>query len=94
MTVAHEEHDGRGSFFVERDGERIGEMTYQRIGDALIRIDHTEVKSSLRRQGIARTLLDAAVAYARQNGTRIVSRCPYVTAQFERDATLADVRDL
>jgi predicted GNAT family acetyltransferase len=94
MTVSHEEHADRGSFFIEQDGERVGEMTYRRRGDAVMRIDHTEVKASLRRQGIARRLLDAAVAHARQSGARIEPRCPYVTVQFERDPAIADVRAL
>jgi hypothetical protein len=36
-------------------------------------------------------LLDAAVAWARETGTRFVVTCPYATAQFDRDPSIRDV---
>ncbi|MEJ0100238.1 MAG: GNAT family N-acetyltransferase [Pseudomonadota bacterium] len=90
-VISHEEQGGRGAFYLARDGRRIAEMTYQRNDAARITIDHTEVDPSLRGQGIARHLLDAAVAWARQSGIRITPRCSYVVAEFARDKTLADL---
>jgi predicted GNAT family acetyltransferase len=90
-VVSHTEQDGRGSFIIERDGARIGEMTYRR-GDAThVTIDHTEVDPALRGGGVARRLLDAAVAWARQTNTKITPRCSYVVVQFARDKSIADV---
>jgi predicted GNAT family acetyltransferase len=40
---------------------------------------------------VARSLLDAAVAWARQNNTKISATCPYVIGQFARDRSLDDV---
>jgi uncharacterized protein len=89
--VSHEERGDRGSFSIHRDGARIGLMTYQR-GDATnIIIDHTEVDPALRGGGIARRLLDAAVAWARQTHTRITPHCSYVVVQFTRDKSIGDV---
>ncbi len=90
-AIAHDEHGDRGAFYIERDGVRVAEMTYQRNAAARITIDHTEVDASLRGRGIARRLLDAAVAWARQTGTKITPRCSYVVAEFARDKSLADV---
>ena len=90
-TVSHEERGSSGIFFIERAGERIAEMTYQKLGDSRILIDHTEVQPSLRGQGIARRLVDAAVSWARLNNKKIGATCPYVVAQFARDPSIRDV---
>lgn len=91
-TVSHQEQGSRGVFFIEKDGARVAEMTYQRLGDTRIVVDHTFVDPSLRGGGVARQLLDAAVAWARQNQVRISATCSYVIAQLARDRSLADVK--
>jgi predicted GNAT family acetyltransferase len=92
-VISHEESGGRGVFALERDGARVAEMTYRRMGDARILIDHTEVDVNLRGHGVARQLLDAAVAWARTTKTRISASCHYVVVQFARDPSLRDVQD-
>lgn len=90
--VLHREGPSGGVFYIEKDGTRIAEMTYRRLGDTHVLVDHTEVDPSLRGKGVARTLLDAAVAWARQTGTRMSASCSYVVVQFARDASLRDVQ--
>jgi predicted GNAT family acetyltransferase len=91
ITIEHEEADGRGAFFVEREGIRLAQMTYSRAGDDLVIIDHTEVNEKLQGLGIARRLLDTAVAWARTTKTRVIATCPYAKAQFEKDPSIRDV---
>jgi len=91
-AVSHEEHAHRGAFYLEKDGARVAEMTYRRVSEFHILIDHTEVDVELRGQGLARRLLDAAVAWARQTNTRISATCSYVRVQFTRDTSIRDVR--
>ena len=91
ISVEHDESDGRGAFFVAKDGVRIAEMTYTRTDHTLIIVDHTEVHDSLRGLGVARKLLDALVAWARATGTRVMATCPYARAQFEKDPSIRDV---
>lgn len=91
ITIEHEEADGRGAFFVAREGVRLAEMTYSRTGPQLIIVDHTEVHAKLQGLGVARRLLDTLVAWARSTGTRVAATCPYARAQFEKDATIQDV---
>ncbi len=91
IAIEHEESDGRGAFFVAKEGVRLAEMTYSRTGPALVIIDHTEVHEALRGLGVARKLLDAAVAWARDTKTRITATCPYAAAQFEKDPSIRDV---
>jgi hypothetical protein len=89
--IIHEQHEGGGGFFLERNGVRVAEMTYRFAGPGIAVFDHTEVDPSLRGQGIARLLFDAALAWARASGMKITPRCSYVVAQFRRDPSLADV---
>ncbi|MFT3923834.1 MAG: GNAT family N-acetyltransferase [Myxococcales bacterium] len=91
IAIEHEEEDGRGAFFVERQGIRLAEMTYSRTGEHLIIVDHTQVDEQLRGLGVARLLLDTLVAWARQTKTRVAATCPYAKAQFEKDGSIQDV---
>jgi predicted GNAT family acetyltransferase len=90
-VISHLEQGNRGGFYMERGGRRIGELTYRRDDASHVTIDHTEVDVSLRGGGIARRLLDAAVAWARQTNTKIRPRCTYAVVQFARDKTISDV---
>jgi predicted GNAT family acetyltransferase len=91
--VSHRQDPDGGSFVIEEGDQRLAELTYRRLGDTRILIDHTFVQPRLRGKGVARRLLDAAVEWARGNGTRISATCSYVLAEFARDRSLADVRD-
>lgn len=91
IQIDHREDDGRGGFFVEREGIRLAEMTYARVDEKLVIIDHTLVDDRLRGLGVARRLLDTAVAWARESGTKLAATCPYAKAQFEKDASIQDV---
>ena len=91
IKVEHREHDGKGAFFVMRDGTQLAEMTYEREAADRVNIDHTLVDEKLRGLGVARKLLDAAVAWARETKTKVIATCPYARAQFEKDASIRDV---
>jgi uncharacterized protein len=91
LQVNQEEHDGHGAFFIDRDGTRVAEMVFRRIDPRRVRITHTEVDPSLRGLGIARRLLDTAIAWARATETRFEVTCPYARRQFENDPSIGDV---
>ena len=91
LPVEHKEQGNRGMFFILQDGKRIAEMTYSRTTASRATIDHTEVDPSLRGGGVARRLLDAAVAWARANDIKFSSACSYASAQFVRDRSIRDV---
>lgn len=90
--VLHQHDPAGGLFYIESDGARVAELSYQQLDATHILIDHTEVDPVLRGQGVARQLLDAAVGWARSNGTRISATCSYVVVQFKRDSSLQDVK--
>ncbi|WP_062115639.1 GNAT family N-acetyltransferase [Aureimonas sp. AU40] len=84
MEIRHEDH-GRGGLFTTGEGEDRAELTYSPAGlqNSLV-FDHTYVPEHLRSQGIAETLLERAVAYAREKGMTVVPACSYVRRVFER----------
>ncbi|HXJ19004.1 MAG TPA: GNAT family N-acetyltransferase [Polyangia bacterium] len=91
LEIQQTEDQGRGAFFIDKDGERLARQIYHRIDDRHVNITHTEVSPQLQGRGIARRLLDATVAWARATGTRLSATCPYSKAQFEKDPSIRDV---
>jgi uncharacterized protein len=91
IEIEHSEEDGRGAFFIARQGVRLAEMTYSRTDQKLVIVDHTEVSEQLQGLGVGRKLLNALVDWARKTETKIIATCPYAKAQFERDASIRDV---
>ncbi|ALC87642.1 MULTISPECIES: GNAT family N-acetyltransferase [Bacillaceae] len=74
-----------------QDGERLGEITWTLLGDVMV-MDHTYVSDKLRGQGIAKKLLDTAVAYAREKELKMEAVCSYVVAAFNKSNEYDDVK--
>ena len=91
LEVRHVPAPPRGAFVIERDGRQLGRMTYVRAGAARVIIDHTEVDDALRGEGAGLQLLEAAVAWARTEGLKVIATCPFAKAMFERTPALQDV---
>ena len=89
-TIHHREHDGRGEFYIEREGRRVGELTYSSMPDAMV-VGHTWVDPKLRGGRLAPNLVEAVVRYARKEGRKIVPVCSYVRAVFGRSTAYDDV---
>lgn len=89
--ITHEEHQTRGAFILTRGGVEAGRLTYSRAGAHVAIIDHTEVSPEARGTGVGRTLVQAAVDWARLTGTRLIPLCPYARATFAREAEIRDV---
>ena len=91
MNEIQHEHSGhRGAFFLERDGERLAQMTYTVAGSRVI-IDHTDVDDRLRGTGMGRKLVEAAVEWARKENARLMPLCPYAKSVFDKTPEYADV---
>lgn len=84
MEIKHKDDGKDGSFYIEVDGHREAEMTYQHSGDHQITIDHTEVNDSLKGQGVGHKLIEAAVAYLRKNKLKAIPKCPFVKSVFDK----------
>jgi uncharacterized protein len=91
ITISHEDHDRRGGFVAERDGQTLGEMDYSRPQANLIIVEHTQVHAEARGTGVGRMLVQAVVEWARREQARIMPLCPYARSVFDKDATIRDV---
>jgi predicted GNAT family acetyltransferase len=90
MVVAHEEQGHRGAFVIERDGKRLGELTYTVAGSRVI-LDHTTVDDALRGTGAGRRLVEAAVEWARAGNRRLMPLCPFARSVFDKTPEYRDV---
>ena len=90
-TITHSEDDRGGEFLLTVDDREIGELTYSRRNDSTVVFNHTGVRSQFEGQGWARKLFDAAVAWARESDTKVISTCSYASAQFRHDKSSQDV---
>ena len=88
--IAHEHSGHRGAFFIERDGERLAQMSYTVAGSRVI-IDHTDVDDRLRGTGSGRKLVQAAVEWARKENVRLMPLCPFARSVFDKTPEYADV---
>lgn len=81
MTVQHDRAQAR--FFVPlADGD--AELLYASFSDDILDLQHTEVPPSGTGKGVSDALVRAALAYAREQGLRVVATCPYVQAWLRR----------
>ncbi len=90
LPIRHLAQADHGEFVLERDGRRVGELAYTLGGGRMV-IRHTGVDVALRGSGEARRLLDAAVAFARAGGLKVLPRCSYAEVVLGRSAEYADV---
>lgn len=91
MDIQRQEHGRKGAFFIDEDGEWVAELTYVRTGEKTIVIDHTEVDPKFRGEHIGEDLVEAAVAFARENGLKIRPLCPYTRKVIEATPEFQDV---
>jgi hypothetical protein len=92
MEIKHRDNGKYGKFFIEIDNKEEAEMTYTYIDKNTININHTEVKETLKGQGIGYKLINEAVAFMRKNNLKASPTCSYVKAVFEKK--LADFEDV
>jgi predicted GNAT family acetyltransferase len=85
MDVRVEHEPGR---FVVRQGGAEATLVYERRGD-LLDVQHTFTPPALRGRAFAARLTEAAFAYARAEGLRIVPTCSYTRRWLARHPELA-----
>lgn len=91
MEIKQKDDGSKGSFYIEIDGTKHGEMTYVWAGPDKIIIDHTEVGEVLKGKNAGRQLVQKAVAFARGKQIKIMPLCPFATAIFRKTPDYNDV---
>lgn len=71
------------SFDLYDEDGKVGEMIFDIEGKDLT-VYHTEIAPEKEGKGYAKMLLDAMVAYTRENELMVIPMCPYVHVQFKR----------
>jgi uncharacterized protein len=92
LTVEREDDGERGRYVVRLPDGLEGELTYERRDAHTLVDNHTGVPPEHRGQGIAESLVKAAMDDARREGTKIVPVCSYVAVQFRRHPEWADLK--
>ncbi|MCG7504577.1 GNAT family N-acetyltransferase [Mesorhizobium retamae] len=86
-----QDHGSKGRYVLRSPGGAEAEMTFTKVGEHKIIIDHTEVPDVFRGQGAGLRLVTRAVEDARASQKKIIPLCPFAAAQFRRHAEWADV---
>jgi len=90
IPVKRDDGASKGRYSAISEGNEAA-MTYSRVGDRLIIIDHTEVPAALRGRKVGERLVLQAVEDARRDKVAIVPLCPFAKAQFARHPEWQDV---
>ena len=86
-----EENETKGRYVYRADDGTEAVMTFSKVGDSMIIIDHTEVPDAFRGQNIGLKLVERGVADARAAGNKVLPLCPFAAAQFRRHPEWNDV---
>ncbi|MBP1756170.1 MAG: hypothetical protein H6Q59_2568 [Firmicutes bacterium] len=75
----------------DENNHMLAVVTFPKLQDNMVNIDHTFVDPSLRGQGVAGKLMEAAVAYFRSNGLKAKPTCSYAVKWFSEHPEYNDV---
>lgn len=78
-------------YALDETGKVIAEVTFPNISEQIVNINHTFVDDSLRGQGVAGILLEAAASQIRQQHKKAYPTCSYAVKWFEKHLEYADI---
>ena len=84
------QHERERIFALDGQGKLVAEVTFP-VSEGVADIDHTFVEQSLRGQGVAGQLLDAAVRQIRMEGLRAKATCSYAAKWFKEHPDQSDL---
>ena len=86
-----EESGSKGRYFLRSPQGAVAEMTFSKVGEHMIIIDHTEVPDAFRGQGVGLRLVTRAVEDMRAAGKKIIPLCPFAKSVFDKTPEIRDV---
>lgn len=92
IKIEREDNGKKGRFVIYDNDQAAGEMTFVWAGSSKFIIDHTGVEEDFGGKGLGKKLVMEAVAYARNNGLKILPLCPFAKKVFDSNEELEDVR--
>jgi predicted GNAT family acetyltransferase len=91
MKIELKEGKSNGIFIAESDGKEAGRISYTRINDSKIRIDHTIVQEEFGGKGIGQRLVMELVKFAREYNLKVESKCEFAKHIFKKNEEIQDV---
>lgn len=91
IEVKQFDQESKGFFKATEDGKEAGRMTYSRVGNDRIIIDHTEVNPEFRGKSVGNLMVQAAITFAREAGIKIIPLCPFAKSVFDKTPEYRDV---
>jgi predicted GNAT family acetyltransferase len=91
LKIVLEDNGSKGRYLVKAPDGSEAEMTFSKVGEKQIIIDHTGVPDVFRGRGVGAKLVARAVEDARAAGKTIIPLCPFAASQFKRHPEWADV---
>ena len=90
MKIAEEISPTGGSFYLEKDGEKLAEMIFSLNEENLVIIE-TKARPEYTDHDEGLALVMYAVNYARENYLSILAVCPYANSVFLKNPEIRDV---
>ena len=90
--IQQKETEGKGMFYIEKEGDIIAELTYTLQDNNIMTLDHTETDPEYTGEGYASSLVEYSVNYAKEKNLRIDPLCKYAAKQFERHEEYREVQ--
>ena len=95
LRIELEESGSKGRYvYRPESGGDAAEITFSRVSETRIIVDHTGVPESMRGQGIGQKLAAHVVEDARSKGIAIIPLCPFFKAMAQRHEDWQDVVEL
>jgi predicted GNAT family acetyltransferase len=89
--IQHDRNGKYGTFFLEIDDKKLAIMTYIMTDDKNMIVEHTEVDSSLKGQGIGKILVKTLVDFSRQHHIKVRATCSFVNSVLNRNPEWHDI---
>jgi hypothetical protein len=80
-----------GMFYIQKDGNTIGQLNFRYKGTNEIIIDHTEVDNSQNGKGFGKQLVKKAVNFAREKKLKIIPQCSFAKSVIEKTPEFQDI---
>lgn len=91
MEFKHVELGDKGAIRAIEDDIQYGEITYSKVGDTQIIVDHTEVEPISKGKGVGKQLVQEIVTLARERGWKVQPLCSFTKAEFDKNPDYKDV---
>lgn len=82
--IKQKETEGKGMFYIEKQGDIVAELTYTLNDNNVMTLDHSSTEPGHTGEGLAGSLVKHSVDYARENSLKIDPLCDYAASQFKK----------